>query len=89
MITNMFNDTVPKDYVMPDEEHTLRYMLWLNHGRLTGHYLYGDDGELNCNSCGIDFRRHTVKSILDALSEQNMTRVIKTYATADDNEEHF
>ena len=77
MITNMFNEKI--NYELTDNERTLRYMLWMAHGTLENHYLYGDDGELNCNSCGIDFKRHTVKSIHDALSDQNMQKVIEAH----------
>lgn len=33
----------------------LRSLLWLNHGHRGA--LYGDDGELQCGFCGIDFKR--------------------------------
>lgn len=69
---NMFNETI--DYKPDSNEMTLRSMLWGHHGIVTGHYLYGDDGELNCNECGIDFKRHTVASIQDAICEQNLKR---------------
>lgn len=38
------------------ENKILRYLLWIRHktDRCT---LYGDDGEMQCNSCHIDFKR--------------------------------
>lgn len=39
---------------MSDDELTLRRMLWLRHGCLG---LYGDDGEMQCGTCMIDFKR--------------------------------
>lgn len=37
-------------------ERELRRLLFLNHG-CSGPALYGDDGEMQDKSCGIDFRR--------------------------------
>jgi len=42
------------------EEHKLRELLWLRHG-CTG--LYGDDGEMQCVTCGIDFKRDSAADI--------------------------
>ena len=42
------------------DELTLREMLWLRHGCEVG-TLYGDDGEMQCSHCMIDFRRDTVQ----------------------------
>jgi len=38
------------------KEMKLRKLLWLNHG-CEHAALYGDDGEMQCNSCMIDFKR--------------------------------
>ena len=40
----------------------LRVSLWLRHGCPT-HLLYGDDGELQCSTCGIDFKRMSPEEI--------------------------
>jgi hypothetical protein len=45
---------------MTDAELTLRKLLWLRHG-CDG--LYGDDGEMQCAKCMIDFRRMTPREI--------------------------
>ncbi len=45
-----------------DVEMKLRELLWLNHG-CPVHILYGDDGEMQCGRCLIDFKRHDVKFI--------------------------
>lgn len=42
------------------DEKTLRYLLWIRHG-CEG--LYGDDGEMQCGDCLIDFKRMPVKDI--------------------------
>jgi hypothetical protein len=34
----------------------LRYLLWMRHGCSVA-ALYGDDGEMQCGACGIDFKR--------------------------------
>ena len=49
-----------------DENKILRKLLWLNHGCTS---LYGDDGEMQCASCMIDFKRVPVEEI-----EQKFTR---------------
>ena len=39
----------------------LRELLWLKHGCFSG--LYGDDGEMQCNRCRIDFKRDSAQAI--------------------------
>ena len=43
------------------ENKKLRELLWLNHGCLDS--LYGDDGEMQCNKCMIDFKRNSAEEI--------------------------
>jgi hypothetical protein len=38
------------------QDKALRELLWLRHGCLS---LYGDDGEMQCGKCVIDFKRDT------------------------------
>jgi hypothetical protein len=38
-----------------EDEKVLRELLWLNHGCPVS-TLYGDDGEMQCGKCGIDFK---------------------------------
>lgn len=45
-----------------NENYQLRKLLWLNHG-CPIRSLYGDDGEMQCNSCLIDFKRDSVEDI--------------------------
>jgi hypothetical protein len=46
----------------PDGEQLLRKMLWLSHGcPVTA--LYGDDGEMFCGACVIDFKRWAARDI--------------------------
>lgn len=44
------------------DELTLRQLLWLNHG-CSPVRLYGDDGEMQCQTCMIDFKRSSPESI--------------------------
>lgn len=43
-----------------ERELLLRKLLWLNHGCTL---LYGDDGEMQCGKCLIDFKRDDPKLI--------------------------
>ena len=57
-----------------DEISLLRKYLWLRHG-CDG--LYGDDGEMQCNRCRIDFKRDSVRQIverLDAIALERASR---------------
>jgi len=47
---------------MEENEKLLREMLWIRHGCPITH-LYGDDGEMQCSTCMIDFKRDEVKTI--------------------------
>ncbi len=54
---------------MSDNNELLRHLLWIRHGcPITA--LYGDDGEMSCNRCGIDFKRNAAEQI-DAKFVQN------------------
>lgn len=41
-------------------EHKYRQALWLRHGHTA---LYGDDGEMQCAECHLDFKRDTLMAI--------------------------
>ena len=47
---------------MDDNEKLLRQLLWLRHGCGVP-ALYGDDGEMQCSKCMIDFKRATAVEI--------------------------
>lgn len=57
-----------------DDMLALRKMAWINHGCLIG-TLYGDDGEMQCSSCRIDFKRDPVKLIVEKLRERAVTKL--------------
>lgn len=51
----------------------LRKELWLKHG-CGGAALYGDDGEMQCNSCLLDFKRNSVDQIVTRIWESDLKR---------------
>ena len=67
----------------------LRELLWLNHDRTRTHVMYGDDGEMDCNTCMIDFRRDPVDEIANKITssqtrkryqkaaQNNLTEILK------------
>jgi hypothetical protein len=46
-----------------DEEIILRKLLWIRHDSEHFAGLYGDDGEMQCGICGIDFKRMSAQDI--------------------------
>jgi hypothetical protein len=50
-----------------------RRLLFLRHG-CSGPSLYGDDGELQCSTCGIDFRRDSPDQIEARWRQNNRIR---------------
>lgn len=58
------NETASRDSQssVPSEEVKLRKLLWLHHG-CQKHRLYGDDGEMQCLQCGLDFKRETANAL--------------------------
>lgn len=59
---------------MRDENRRLRKIWCLNHGC---HFpsLYLDDGELQCCSCMIDFKRDSIESIMNRIQQKNIDRI--------------
>ncbi len=50
-----------------EENQLLRLMLWLKHG-CPPSSLYGDDGEMQCSSCLLDFKRDDAEKINERFS---------------------
>jgi len=44
-----------------EAENVMRRLLWMMHG--ADHVLYGDDGEMQCSKCMIDFKRMSAQDI--------------------------
>ena len=47
---------------LEEENKILRRLLWTIHSRDNCN-LYGDDGEMQCNTCVIDFKRDSAEKI--------------------------
>ena len=51
-----------------DENQQLRAFFWMNHGCDIG-ILYGDDGELQCGACLLDFKRDDIDHLFNRVRE--------------------
>ena len=56
-----------------DLDQRIRKALWLAHGSPL-HYLYGDDGKMDCNACLLDFVNDPWEKILDKLDDNALRR---------------
>ena len=64
---------------MEEENKKLRELLWLRHG-CSIYQLYGDDDEMQCTNCMIDFKRESVENISRKFTQRGIdifTRHIK------------
>jgi hypothetical protein len=57
---------------MKEENKILRKLLWLNHGHME---LYGDDGEMQCSRCMLDFKRDSISKIEKVFTEIALNKV--------------
>lgn len=55
-----------------------RKWLWLNHGCDIG-TLYGDDGEMQCGKCRLDFKKSTIDVLVRHIFEQRAKDVCETW----------
>lgn len=56
--------------VLIDENIKLRIFMWINHNpKCTLGSLYGDDGEMQCSNCKIDFKKDPIDQIIIKLKE--------------------
>jgi hypothetical protein len=70
--------------LLPDREEErekFRRLLWLHHG-CSINELYGDDGEMQCHACLIDFKRLPVDEIESIWAEQGFRRMMKYFEEA-------
>jgi hypothetical protein len=58
------------------ENEALRELLFLTHAS-EGHYLYGDDGEMQCNACGCDFKRDSPQQLNEKITRYSMAALAK------------
>ncbi len=67
--------------MQPDLELRIRQLLWLLHGHQG---LYGDDGEMQCATCGLDYKREDLERIASRLELIRMlARAVPNYAGLD------
>ena len=52
-----------------NENYQLRKLLWLHHGCHIDS-LYGDDGEMQCQHCLIDFKRDSIEDIASHFTQK-------------------
>lgn len=66
-----------KDCIKAVQENTLlRKLLWLRHDADHGAGLYGDDGEMACGACGIDFKRLPAVDIEETFSSLALAKLV-------------
>lgn len=75
--TNIKINSHKAEKIHKDNELGFRKLLWLRHG-CNYEYLYGDDGEMQCTRCKIDFRRSSASDIEQRLFEINKEKVADT-----------
>jgi len=63
---------------MVEENYILRKLLWLGHG-CPPHRLYGDDGEMQCHDCALDFKRSSIEVIESRFAERSKQNFIKAF----------
>jgi len=62
------------------ENEIFRELLWLRHGCTN---LYGDDGERQCGSCMLDFKRDSAQKISDRFEEIGRKTLEEHFKTKD------
>ena len=65
-----------------EETTILRRLLWLYHGHSN---LYGDDGEMQCGECGLDYKRDDIETIEKYFNEMEMKRMLDFSVALGDN----
>ena len=68
---------------MDAQELLLRRLLWLRHDAEHFAALYGDDGEMQCSACGIDFKRRTAEEISERFRQIGAERLAAARARQD------
>ncbi len=67
------------------ENKILRRLLWLRHG-CPSNALYGDDGEMQCHKCCLDFKRDSAQKIDEKFTAIGMKKYIKHMKELDKKE---
>lgn len=59
-----------------ETQNQLRELLWLRHG-CPPFVLYGDDGEMQCTKCLIDFKRYSIDQIKERFESLSKIELLK------------
>lgn len=70
---------------MEKENKKLRELLWLRHG-CSFFQLYGDDGEMQCTNCMIDFKRESVENISSKFAQRGTDILTKHFKSLEKRE---
>jgi len=62
---------------MKEENEKLRKLLWLRHG-CPFSALYGDDGEMQCHVCELDFKRDSIEKIEQRFYDMGLEKYKKS-----------
>ena len=69
-------------YDLSSEVDTLKRLLWLRHDPNHFAGLYGDDGEMQCGACLIDFKRMSAEQIEQIWHQQGLRKLIESQQVA-------
>ena len=61
-------------FSMEEDVVILRKFMWVNHG-CSPHALYGDDGEMQCGNCLLDFKRMPIKELNKSIVKERIKRM--------------
>lgn len=68
---------------LPNENMLLRKLLWLRHDPAHSAGLYGDDGEMQCGACLIDFKRMPAAEIDARWQAAGLAKLAETFVPED------
>jgi|GEM_PF-3615440 len=71
---------------LSDEERIFRRLLFFMHSSCDHRNLYGDDGEMHCHTCDIDFVRDSAKDIEERISDINLAKYAESLKGNDTDE---
>ena len=67
-----------------EENLSLRRLLWLYHGHQG---LYGDDGEMQCAQCRLDYKRDDIETIEKHFNDLELKRMLDFSVALKEKEE--
>ena len=68
------------------DERIFRKLLFFCHTSCDRRCLYGDDGEMHCHTCDIDFVRDSAEDIEERISDINLEKYAKSLEGKDNEE---